>query len=307
MTTTTLSGPRWSSAVVCARAAVYQGLGIDGDPYSDATERRFGRGRRIGRVIADEIADTLTAQGRAANVEVECPWPRENPVGVGHADVTIPDESKVIEAVSTAGCALPEHKALQAVGYADSLGYENATVLSVDPHTGDERVYPLNIAELLPRVRAIQDAVVAGLNGGPLPDRMNGSPATPGAYPCDDCPFRRRCYDGWAPPPAGSLPDHADDFDRLGAIEIAIKKAGKEGKALEAERDEIRARLAPHLVDGMDYIEAGVRVRRTPVAGRRSLSFSAMEAAGWSLPPEAEPFVSEGKGFDRWTVSEVKS
>ena len=58
---------------------------------------------------------------------------------------------------------------------------------------------------------------------------------------------------------------------------------------------------------GQDYIEGGVKVRRTQVAGRRSLSLSAMEAAGYSLPPEIAEFVTEGKPFDKWTIKEVGS
>jgi hypothetical protein len=293
--------------VTCARAAVYQGLGVDGDPYSEETLRRFGRGTRIGRAMAEEIAATLATQGRRAIVEVDAPWPKDNPVGVGHADLHIPDESTVVEVVSTAGCALPPHKALQVVGYADSLDCEQARVVSVDPHTGDDRTYPINVEAILPLAREVQRRVVEGLNGGPLPARLNGEEAHPGGYPCSDCPFRRSCYADWTPPPAGRLPGYADDIGRLAVIELAMKKAGREERELKVQRDEIRATLAAVMADGQDYIEQGVRVRRTPVAGRRTLAFSAMEAAGFALPPEVEEFVSTGDGYDKWTVSEVKT
>lgn len=300
-----LTGPRWSSAVVCPRMAAYQGLGVEGDPYPEDVLRRFGRGRRIGRAMAEEVAATLGAQGRQAILEREVPWPAADPVGTGHADIDIPDESTVIEVVSTEGCALPPHKARQVAGYAINLGREQARVLSVDPKTGDDKAYPVNVEAFRPVVERIEGQVAAAIHGGPLPDRFEG--ASPGGYPCMDCPFRRGCFHDWTPPPIGRLPEAGEDFQALLDIEREASKSKKLTAALERDREEIRARLAGRMEDGMDYIEDGVRVRRTTVAGRRSLSLTAMEAAGFELTPQQQEFLSVGGGYDRWTVRAVES
>ena len=284
--------------------AAYQGLEVEGDPYPEETLRRFGRGTRIGRAMAEEIVSTLEAKGRVAHAEVEIPWPADDPIGVGHADIDLPDEDTVVEVVSTEGCALPANKALQVAGYAINLGRSKARVLSVDPKTGEERVYPVNVEGFRERVEAVQAAIVAAMAGGPLPDRFDG--AAPGAYPCFECPFRRGCFAEWTPPPAGRVPGFEEDFERLAEIERRSRESKREAAELESERDEIRERLAARMEPGQDYIEAGIRIRRTEVAGRRSLSFTAMEAAGYLLPADVAEFVTESKPHSRWTVKELE-
>lgn len=307
MSTAMLSGVRWSTAVRCSRAAAYQALGVEALPYSPETERMFLRGTQLGRAMAESVAAGLEAQGRTALAEVECPWPREEPIGVGHADLHIPDESTVIEVYSTTDGSFPRMKALQGVGYALSLEAQQVKVLAVHPSSYEERVYPVNVEALRPEVEAIMAEVVGAVRDGVIPERLNGAPnAHPGQFQCQDCPFRRTCWEGWQPPPAGRLPGMDEDLRRLAEVSDQLTRI-KRATDLEAERDAIRERIAPMMEAGQDYIEGGVKVRRTQVAGRRSLSLSAMEAAGYSLPPEIAEFVTEGKPFDKWTVKELSS
>ncbi len=300
-----LTGVRWSTAVRCSRAAAYQAIGIEGEPYPESVERMFARGARIGRVMADEVVSTLAAQGRVAIPEREVPWPAADPIGIGHADIDIPADDTVVEVFSTAGGALDRVKVLQVTGYAINLGRSQAKVLAVDPSSGEETVYPVNVEGNRPVVERIEAEVVAAKVDGVIPDRLNGDTAHPGVFMCQTCPFRRTCYDGWTPPPAGRAPGHADDFERLLSIEREAKRVKKLGAELEEERNEIRERLAGLLEDRTEYIEGGVQIKRTPVAGRRTMAFSDLEAAGYSLPPEVEAFVSTGKGYDRWTIKEL--
>jgi len=286
--------------------AAYQALDVEGEPYSEETLRRFGRGTRIGQAMAAEIIEGLAAQGREAVAEYEVPWPKDDPISVGHIDVYVPAENYPIEVVSTEGCTLPPNKARQVAGYALNLGAEKAAVVSVDPKTGEDRVYPINVESFRAEVEAIEDAVVSAMRGGPLPERFDG--AHPGAFPCSQCPFLVGCFANWEPPPAGRLPGCEDDLQRLADLEREIKRTprGDHVLELEAERDEIRQKLRGLMEPGQDYIEAGVRVRRTEVNGRRSFSFSAAEAAGFALPADLLPFISEGKPSDRWTVRELE-
>ena len=306
MSTRVLEGARWSSAVMCSRMAAYQALGVDGEPHPEHIERRFGRGRRIGEAMASEIIDTLAAQGRHAVAEHEVPWPADDPVATGHVDIYEVDANHPIEVVSTEGCTLPANKAKQVAGYAISLGSERASVVSVDPKSGESRVYPINVEAFRPEVERIQGEVVSALRDGAIPDRFDG--AHPGAYPCAECPFLVGCMSDYTPPPAGRLPGFGDDLLRLVELDGLIRSTPRGDHVIEyeKERDEIRDSLRGLMTSGEVYIEEGVQVKRTEVSGRRSFSFAAAEAAGYEIPESMRPFVSEGKSFDKWTIREVR-
>lgn len=314
MTTNTLTGARWSSATQCPRMSAYQALGVEGEPHSLETEQRFGRGRRIGQAMAQEVIETLTEIGRQAVPEYEVPW---GPGGIwtGHVDVMEVDERlgaiAAIEVVSTEGAVLPPNKARQVAAYSIFSGRANfdqepdAFVLSVDPKTGDQRTYPINVGSFREEVEAIERAVVTAYEGGPLPDRFDG--ASPGSWPCRECQFRLGCMADYQPPPAGRLPGRQDDFLRLAELDGLIKSTPRGDHVIEyeAERDQLREFLAGLMEPGTDYIEGGVRLRRTEVKGRRSFDFTAAENAGWSLPDDIDPFVKQTKGHNTWTLREV--
>jgi hypothetical protein len=303
VSTATLAGPRWSSAVLCPRRAVYEGLGYPREPDPPELAGVFRRGRFIGAAVAADLDESLREQGRpVGQAEREIPWPPETPVGTGHADYFIPDEARIVEAVSTKGCDLPPHKAVQGAGYAlADPEAEAATVLSIDPNDYSERAYPLDLDGLRDEVEAIWDTVLGHLRAKAIPPRPEHL-EHPGQRPCFDCPFRRTCWAGFEPLPAPRLPERLhDDLRRLADLEDEIARA-KQVDHLTSERDEIRERLAGLLEDGVDYIGGGIRVKRTPVKGRRSFGLSAFEKAGHRLPPEAQEFVTESGGYDRWTV-----
>lgn len=309
MSTVTLTGARWSSAVVCAKQAAYQALDVEGEPYPEETLLRFGRGRRIGKAMAEEVIETLAAKGREGIPEYEVDWGPEG-VWTGHVDVMEIDDGepvKPIEVVSQDGLTLPRRKALQVAGYAIFLDLPEASVLVVDRASDATKTYTFPFEPFRAEVEAIVEAVSDAYTGGTLPERFDG--AAPGAWPCMECPWRVGCFDGYTPPPAGRLPGKGDRLARLVDLERAIKSTprGDHVVELEAERDAIREELRGHMTPGEDYIEEGVKVRRTQVNGRRSFDFASAAAAGYEIPADLAQFVSGGKGFDKWTVREVGS
>lgn len=305
MTTTerVLEGSRWSSAVLCARMATFQGLGTEGTPPTPEQERIFRRGRFIGDAIAADVLAMYAEEGVEAVAEQPVPWPAKDPIGTGHADIYVPAEKHVIEVVSRKDGDLPAYKVLQVVGYAVNLGAARASVLSIDPSTYAERAYPVEIEAFREQVEDIQSQVVAGLDGV-MPERAG---AHPGDFPCFWCAFRKTCWDGVELEPADRLeqPEHVRLLQRLADIEDQLPVFTNREKELKAERDEIREALEPHITPGRETIAGGIRVKVTPVAGRTSLNLGAMGKTGHFLPENLQPFVTTGAGWNKWTVKRV--
>lgn len=299
----TLAGPRWSSAVVCSRRAVYEGLGLPREPYSPELLAIFRRGRFIGEAIARDLSASLAEQGRpVGQPEREVPWPARDPIGVGHADYYVPDEAKIVEVVSAANGDLPAHKPLQAAGYAlNDPEAQAAVVLVVEPSSFREQAHPVDLDGLADAVAAIEEAVLRGVRDGVLPERP-AHVEHPGMRPCFDCPYRRECWKTWEPFPVGQLPERLhEELVELAELEDEISRSKKIAH-LEERRAEIRETLKGLMIEGGVYRGGGITVKWTAVAPRRVFRLADFEKTGHELPPDAAEFVSESGGYDRWTV-----
>lgn len=319
MTTTAafiLTGPRWSSAVICARRAVYEGTGAPREPISPQLARIFRRGRFIGEAISRDIAASLEEQGRPpGEAEREIPWPRALPIGVGHADHYVPDVKTLIEVVSTADGDLPSHKPKQLTGYVlNDPEAEAGLVLSIDPTTYEERVYPIDVEGLRAEVEEIQARVVHGLKTGKLPGRAMTEAGelveSPTQRPCFDCPFRRTCWTGHEPYPVGQLPEkvHADllrlaDLEDRAAADARVAELPEIKEEIGAIREKLRGLLLP----GADYRGGDIGIKRSEVKPSRRFSLAKAETAGHAIPDHLLPFVSESGGHDRWHIRRLES
>lgn len=294
-----LTGARWSSAVLCARRAVYEHADAPRDPISPRLQMIFRRGHTWGVVIREDMRRELAAQGRRLRAELEIPWPRQDPIGVGHADIYLPDERHMIEVLSTAGdLALPAHKALQVAGYVKNhRRAENATVLVIDRATGDERAYPIDAAGLAGRVTDIEHAVIAGIRHNEMPAR---AAEHPGAHPCAGCVFNSHCWAGWAPEPPEAVPHVATDAELLADAEDLLADRRAALAAVQGVRDEIRDRLRPYIAAGRSVTAGAIDVKRT-VYARRSFSLSDYTNAGHTLGADAEAFTRESE-IERWSI-----
>lgn len=300
-----LSGPRWSSAVICARRCVYGARGV---PESEPTEEQIGwrrRGRAWEQIVTDGMAARLAGEGRRPRRQEPVSWPAGDPVGTGHIDFYVPHEREAIEVVSNAGGKLPDYKALQVAGYA--LNHPHATsayVRSVDTHSGGESIYPIVLDELEPRVREIEAQVVAGL-AGELPERVC---ATPWDGPAQWCPFVEPCFADWTPTPIDELLASRGEANLIAELADAEDEYGSRKDALERaaeRRAELRARVAPLIAPAEPVSCEGIRVRRGADYTSRSVSLKAFEDAGHTIPPELEPFISESVVAGRWTVKRI--
>ena len=311
MTTTDriLQGARASSLVMCERKAAYEGLGAERDETDPRMERIFRRGRRIGQVIAEEIAENMAAEGRAVEVEREITWA----AGTGHADIFVPDDRHTIEVVSTPGAALPSYKPRQVAFYSHhDPDSDFATVLSIDPSTNEERAYPIDVETFVPWIEETVERVVRAIRTGDVGvakralDEDGEQVEHPEGFACFNCPFKGPCWAGWEPAPVGMLPDDLhDDVRQLADLEDKLARY-KPGAlpAFEEQRDVLRGRLRGRMRAGSNYRAPGfTKVRVTEVAGRRSFGLKAFEDAGHVLPEIAEAFVTTGRGHDRWYIT----
>ncbi len=284
--------------------AVYQGLGVEGRAHTEQELRRFRRGHALADAAKVDIAQDLHAQGRDVEFEVEIPW---GDGYTGHCDAYIPDEPSIVEITTTKDADLPEHKPLQAAAYAIETDSNAAVVLSIDPSTGEERVYPINIDAFRDRWEAIKGQVVAGIRDGVLPDRVCRHPMD---GPAIFCPFAGRdghCFQDWAP-----QVEHVDApaaFQALADVEDEIAQAAAKDtlEELKTRREDLRAEVLAYVDAGAgEHIAGGVSVKVTDVAEGEGFSLAQMRKAGFELPAELEAFVTTRRGSTRWTVKRVE-
>ena len=291
-----LRGARASSAVVCPRRAVYQAQDAPRGEPTDEQRRWWRRGVAVEEAIVGDIVAELRAQGHRPRRQVDIPWPAADPIGVGHADLYVPHEAMIVEVTSTRGAELAPHKALQAALYARHHPRATAaTVISVDPSSWEERYYPVDVSGLGERIEGIEAAVVRGVRGGELPERVCVSPWDGPARMCEHC---EHCFEGWERPDPALL---------LGLDEMAVALADAEDALAAAVSNEARQRrdaarddLRPHLPDGQTVQIGGIRLRRS-VNDSERFSLAKARSAGHELPSWAEAFTSRTSS-ERWWV-----
>lgn len=310
-----LTGPRWSSAVMCPRKAVYEAQDAPRRDWTEQELRRFRRGQVWEEAVVRDVVDEFRAQGRRPRRQETVAWPAAHPVGTGHIDCFIPSENAVIEVVSNAGGQLPEYKALQAAGYAlNHPRADKAFVLSVDTHTGDDPTYPIDLSSLEPRIRAIEDQVVTGVQSGTPPERVCRTPAD---GPAQFCPFVDHCFADWEWPPLEELLTDAAELDALADAEDLVGDRRAQLKKAEAARDELRDRLRPVLrleeyedpktgetKQAAEGMAGGVSVRRS-VFSKTTFSLADAHKCGVNLPKRFDPFVKKSDQ-ERWTVKRLE-
>jgi hypothetical protein len=297
-----LTGPRWSSAVMCPRKAFYEAVDAPRREWLPHELQRMRRGQVWEEAVVADVVDGFRRQGRRPRRQETVAWPAADPIGTGHMDCYIPSERSAIEVVSNAGGQLPDYKCLQVAGYA--LNHPNADqafVLSVDTHTGDDPVYPIDLSGLEPRVREIEDTVYEGVKTGVPPERTC---RTPFDGPAQFCPFVEHCFADWTFPPLEELLADPKELEQLADAEDDVSDARQTLKDAEEKRNDIRSRLRPLVPANAESIAGGITVKRT-VSPRTLFSLSDARKAGHDLPEPLQAFVKTSDQ-ERWTVKRVE-
>ncbi|HEV8450553.1 MAG TPA: hypothetical protein VGQ45_03910 [Gaiellales bacterium] len=294
-----LSGARWSSAVRCQRKAFYEFQDAPQSPPSEQMQRWWRRGKAVEAAIRGEIFAELREDGRRPRAEEVIPWGAEFGFE-GHLDAWIPSEQMAIEIKSNGQAALTEFAALQVAGYAiHHPRAEHAVVIAVDSNSFEQRSYPIDIAGLEPRVREIEEAVVEGCRSGEPPERVCKHPGDEQAFFCQ---FAEHCFSSWTRPEPDVLLLDEEAVSLADATDL-VTRLSRETDAAKAQRDHVRDELRPYMDPGVPLESPSMmKLQRTEVAGRETLSLGDMRKAGVQLPDELKPFVSVGKPSERWVV-----
>lgn len=299
-----LTGARWSSAVRCARRAVYEHQRAPRGEYPRRLKDYFLRGQvwdaHMGAMIADEYA----ADGVSVEVQVTVPWPHEDPFGTGHADVLV-NRTTIKEVTTHADNKVQRIKCLQGAGYAlEHPTAIAADLITIDPNTGRWTEVPIDVEALKPEVDAIQGAVYAGIHFGVLPERVGADPDDAACY---GCPFKAHCWHDWQTPPDEVISGRAQAaLDRYLQAKARVDAMSEVVKLREGEAREAKADLMALVPLGRKVMVGDRPVNRVRVSGHRSLSLADAEAAGHSLPDNLKPFLRESEDYEQVYISKPR-
>ena len=121
------------------------------------------------------------------------------------------------------------------------------------------------------------------------------------------CQFHDRCWRGYIAPGTPSVNgDYTDDMKRLQQIKMETSRVNSLTSELKAERDDIRGRLAPVLIEAGGEVAAdSVVVKRTESTSEK-FNFKAADKAGMVDRDLLGDFIEETT-TTRWNVKEVKN
>ena len=306
-----LTGARLSSLARCPRQCAYTALGAEGNEAGDQMQRYLARGR-----VFEEYVVRQFEQKYPGGVETqrEIPWP----LGVGHADIYVPQEKLLVEVVSTvspAGAILGfKIEQVKLYLHFDEEA-ERAAVYVVNPSDlRREDLLPVKLTSedkerQLKSITEVAKAMGPDGLGPPTPDYM---PACVADSP-DDCRFGHMCsytdlaWADWEPPAAEDVPEEAVELlMRLAAKDRAYKAAEASTSGVKHERDEIREALLPLLQPGVEYVAGGVSVKLTQVKGRETFRLAPARTAGAITPGLEEalqPWINVGEPSVRWNLT----
>ncbi len=281
----------------------YRALGAVAEEPTDEQQRYLSRGQLFGLYVAQQYE----AKYGRKNVlrEVEIPWPLDDPIGTGHADVLVIPERLIVEVFSTVtvGGASVKPKVEQAKQYVRfSPDADAGAVHVVNPaDLTRERAFPVILTdEDTARIDAKVLDVRAAIAGGPLPERVCQKPGDAiGRF----CPFADTCFEDWQEPPVIEIgPEHAALARMAYDVDRACRASKDAEKQYGEQKKELLAILAEKVPAGTDVTCGQVKMRRSEVAGRTTYAIDLAIEAGVVDADTLEPFKTVGRGHDRWRL-----
>lgn len=309
--TTTAQRPllRWSSTRDCGRKAIFEATGAPARERTDKELRILFRGKRIGRdygeVLSlkqntrDDHRKFIRARNRSEESgggyygagKVWCEKKIVWPLGVGHADIWLPQTGTLVEVLSSAHASAENvhSKKLQLAGYMEHDSEARAGVVVVlDPNDMDETRHIVSrhddqyaelVAEMHARIRQVQhwDA------SGELPARVCSKPSDARGH---FCVFAEHCFEGWTAPERPKVETQAvvslaRQLYEVGRLKVSVNgnKADETAVALKLEDEGVDAALAmlarpdSRTAKGVEFLETQIKTRLTEALGHAPEDF----------------------------------
>ena len=295
-----LEGARWSMAARCPRMCA---LHLNGEMPDLPDEETLGYMER-GLLYEDYAFDQLMDLYRQVERQPRIEWP----FGTIHGDFYVPSVQMIVEHKSRTSLDDEDSDWVQLAGQVmfHPLSVTGELWITSPVNPRQQRRLPFTLTqEWRERVQHVVDLI--GQRNERLPDRVCAHPAEARSHLCL---FAIPCFDDWQPPEPLTLPAIPTGLvDRLWRLEIELAVAGAIQRVqLEEERANVRASLAPWLLNGADYhasVYGGeIRVRRTVSEPGVTYDVKAAIASGQlKATGRLARFAKPRKGAERWTVT----
>lgn len=262
---------RWSAVRDCPRKAIYEATGAPSRERTDREHRILFRGRRIGRDYAEILSlkhnarddhrkfirnrnrSEETGGGYYGAGKVWCEKKIVWPLGVGHADIWLPETGTLVEVLSSAH-ASPQNvhsKKLQLVGYMEhDPEARNGVLVVLDPNDLSETRHLVSrhdeqYAGLVAEMRARIEQVQQWDSTGEPPARVCEKPSDARSH---FCVYAEHCFDGWEAPESPKVETQSVVSLARQLYEVGRLKASHGGN--KADEAYIEAKLDDEGVDG---------------------------------------------------------
>lgn len=271
--------------------------------HDEQTLRYFARGH----LYTEYVARQLEAKHGKENVhrEVEI----HHPLGVGHADIYLPNDRLLLEVKSTATPTTSSPMFDMAVA-------QLRFYLRFHPEAEQGALYLINPSDLsredvftvkltdedIVEIDMTVLDIVSALERQDPPARVCAKPSQARSRMC---PFADTCFHGWEPPPTNESDDPAlvELVTAIAQAKAAERVEAARVKELEEARKSLEAQLAD-LVDVGDTRVGNYMVKRTHIERSPSFSIKAAEAAGFPVQT-LEEFMRPGASYDTFRVTQV--
>lgn len=315
---------RLSEVGGCARKQTLRALGYEAEEPDERSLSIFESGDQHEDAIYHLWADQYPRRVRR-QIKVQSPF------GVGHIDIWVAPIKHLVESKSTtekSRARLPLQSHIdQVTMYLHFWGQPRGATAEIAyriKETGEILSFPVEYDEeraalLVKRLGDIQAAIHLFRTPVPVPDG-NGPTHFPCAWPTSAgmarCPFWQHCW-GYGveaqPDKKGkviaSVPSLSGDVQRYTNLKQQEKGLKDQLDAAKSERTALEGVFSQAIDDAhATALAAGDTIlTRTKTTGRTDIDTDQAIKAGVVTREELEPFRTQAKGYDRWTIRDTKS
>lgn len=310
---------RLSEAGLCGRKQTLRALGYKPEDLDERSLSIFQTGDEHEDAIYHLWAERFPRRVKR-QIKVVSPF------GVGHIDIWVAPLQRLIESKSTTEKSvsrLPMESHLDQVTlYLHFWGLDHGATAEIAyrvKETGQVISFPVpydkdRAEKLVSRLNDIQAAIELFRSPLPIPEGYG-----PTHFPCAwftpqgmaRCPLWQHCWgEGVSTKPGdkgkviASVPSLTATVEEYRDLDVQRKSAAAKVEEIKQRQDEIEGIFDKVLDDASANALAanGIIVSRSRIPGRATPDIEGAIAAGLFTAAQIEPFLNEGKGYNRWYI-----